>query len=65
MSRAQDKKKIPVLPEEQEHIHLFEAIYNQFRDRIRYYIAVKTNSATADDLRQQAQLISLLILVLY
>ncbi|MBP1994348.1 RNA polymerase sigma factor [Paenibacillus eucommiae] len=54
MSRAQDKKKIPVLPEEQEHIQHFEAIYNQYRDRIRNYIAVKTNSATADDLTQQA-----------
>lgn len=54
MSRAQDKKKIPVLPEDQEHIQHFEAIYNQYRDRIRNYIAVKTNSATADDLTQQA-----------
>lgn len=53
MSRAQDKKKIPALPEKQEHIQHFEAIYNQYRDRIRNYIAVKTNSATADDLTQQ------------
>ncbi|WP_338553254.1 sigma factor [Paenibacillus sp. KS-LC4] len=54
MSRAQDKKKIPALPEEQEQIQHFEAIYNQYRDRIRIYIAVKKNSATADDLTQQA-----------
>ncbi len=54
MSRAQDKKKTPVLPEEQEHIRQFEAIYHQYRDRIRKYMAIKTNSAAADDLTQQA-----------
>ena len=54
MSRAQDKTKIPVLPEEQEHIQHFEEIYNQYQERIRKYIAVKTNSAVADDLTQQA-----------
>ncbi|WP_422659961.1 RNA polymerase sigma factor [Paenibacillus sp. EC2-1] len=54
MSRAQDKTKIPVLPEEQENIQHFEEIYNQYQERIRKYIAVKTNSAVADDLTQQA-----------
>lgn len=54
MSRAQDKSKIPVLPEEQEHIQQFEAIYDQYRERIHNYIAVKTNSTVADDLTQQA-----------
>ncbi|WP_274366235.1 RNA polymerase sigma factor [Paenibacillus thermotolerans] len=53
MSRAQDKTKIPVLPEEQEHIQHFEAIYDQYRERIRKYIAVKTNLTVADDLTQQ------------
>ncbi|WP_314587037.1 sigma-70 family RNA polymerase sigma factor [Paenibacillus terrigena] len=54
MSRAQDKSPNPVLPEEQEHIQQFEAIYDQYRERIRNYIAVKTNSAVADDLTQHA-----------
>ncbi|WP_127529322.1 RNA polymerase sigma factor [Paenibacillus kobensis] len=54
MSRAQDKTKIPVLPEEQEQLQHFEAVYDQYRERIRNYIAVKTNSAAADDLTQQA-----------
>lgn len=54
MSRAQDKPKFPVLPEEQEHFQHFEAIYDQYKERIRNYIAVKTNSAVADDLTQQA-----------
>jgi len=53
VSRAQDKANIPVLPEEQAHIQQFEAIYDQYRDRIRNYIAVKTNSTVADDLTQQ------------
>jgi RNA polymerase sigma factor, sigma-70 family len=53
VSRAQDKTKTPVLPEEQEHIQHFEAIYDHYRERIRNYIAVKTNSAAADDLTQQ------------
>jgi len=54
VSRAQDQPKIPVLPEEQERIQHFEAIYDQYRERIRNYIAVKTNAAAADDLTQQA-----------
>jgi len=53
VSRAQDNTKISVLPEEQEHIQQFEAIYDQYRDRIRNYIAVKTSSTVADDLTQQ------------
>lgn len=52
MSRAQDKTKNPAFPEEQEQIQQFEAIYNQYQGRIRNYIAVKTNSAIADDLTQ-------------
>jgi len=54
VSRAQDKCQNPVHPEEQAHIQQFEAVYDQYRGRIRNYIAVKTTSAVADDLTQQA-----------
>lgn len=51
MSGAHDN--LPVYPDEQDHIIKFEDIYDQYRGRIRKYVALKANPMIADDLTQQ------------
>ncbi len=51
MSGAYDNR--PVYPDEQSSIQRFENNCEQYRSRIRSYIALKLNAAAAEDLTQQ------------
>lgn len=51
MSRAHDK--LPVYPDDQGTKRLFENTYDEYRQRIRHYLALKVNPIAAEDLTQQ------------
>ncbi|MGG4341735.1 RNA polymerase sigma factor [Paenibacillus lautus] len=51
MSRAQDN--LPVYPDNQGTKRTFEEVYDEYRLRIRHYLALKVNPMAADDLTQQ------------
>ncbi|KOR89029.1 RNA polymerase sigma factor [Paenibacillus solani] len=51
MSRAHDN--LPVYPDNQGTKHIFEDVYEEYRLRIRHYLALKVNPMAADDLTQQ------------
>ncbi|MGG4095283.1 RNA polymerase sigma factor [Paenibacillus lautus] len=50
MSRAQDN--LPVYPDNQGTKRTFEDMYDEYRLRIRHYLALKVNPMAADDLTQ-------------
>lgn len=51
MSRAHDK--LPGYPDNQGTKRTFEDTYDEYRPRIRHYLALKLNPTAADDLTQQ------------
>lgn len=51
MSRAHDI--LPVYPDNQGTTRTFEDVYDEYRPRIRHYLALKVNPMAADDLTQQ------------
>lgn len=51
MSRAHDK--LPGYPDNQGTKQTFEDTYDEYRPRIRHYLALKLNPTAADDLTQQ------------
>lgn len=51
MSRAHDI--LPVYPDNQGTTRTFEDVYDEYRPRIRHYLALKVNPMAAEDLTQQ------------